>query len=684
MQDYQLVLQIIDKATPALSKVQQSAMQTSKGVERVEKSVKQTNSTVQNSLSGLKGYAAALGGMFAATQLLSFGRDVVQVGSNFEAAMSNVKAVSAATGVEMELLKDKAKELGSTTQFSATQSAEALGFMAMAGMKANESITALPSVLNLAAAGGIDLGRAADIATNAMSGYGFGVSELGRVNDVFSKTITTANVDMSMLAESFKYVAPLAKQAGWQFEEVSAAIGIMADAGIQGSMAGTALRGAISSLLKPSKEAQKELNRLKVSPVDKKGNLKSLDTILTELQKNGASTKDLFTLFGAEGASAMAVLMESTKGGEKSLHSYTETLKNSKGTAEQIAKTKTENFAGSVKNLESAMEGLKIEIFEAVSPALGLFVNDMTGAIQSDQSWITSLKSGVEWIRSNWTFITDSFKGAAVVIGIATAAVLALNTALWLNPAVWIAAAVIGLAAAVGYAYAEFETFRAVAWATWGVLEAVFSNIWTAGKQAIGGTMQLIGGLVDAFKALMDGDFQKAGAAILKAQEGIQQAVIGTAKLAMPTLLIDEKVVGAAIEGFGKGKKDFQKSQDARFDEMDNAAVRAYQNKQLEEQKKAALEKQKNAATTLDPTKNPTLDPTAPTKDLATNQNNKEMGGSSSVSSTAPKNFTITIGNLVENLTISTTNLKEGAGEIKRAVSEVLANAVNDSQLVID
>lgn len=294
--------------------------------------------------------------------LAGVGLTAIKMSGDFESSMNRVKAVSGASGDEMEQLKEQAKELGATTQFSASQAADAMGFLAMAGFKTNEIMTALPGVLNLAAAGNLELADAADIASNILSGYGLKVEEIGRLNDVLAKTFTSANVDMRMLGESFKYVGPVASSAGIQFEEAAAAIGLLGNAGIQGSEAGTALRGAISGLLKPSNEAAETMKRLGVSATDSKGQLLPLHQIIGQLEKSGAKTADMMTIFGLEAGPAMQALVSQGSG---ALSGLTKELENSGGTAEEVAKTQMEGFNGQLNELKSAFEGLMISIGES-------------------------------------------------------------------------------------------------------------------------------------------------------------------------------------------------------------------------------------------------------------------------------------------------------------------------------
>jgi TP901 family phage tail tape measure protein len=291
--------------------------------------------------------------------ITALGVNVVRTAGNFQASMNRVKAISGATGTEFKQLTNLAKDLGSTTQFSASEAADALGFLSMAGFSATDSMTALPGVLNLAAAGQLGLADAADIASNILSGYGFQAKDISRVNDVLAKTFTSANVDTRMLGESFKYVGPVAASAKLEFEEVSAAIGLLGNAGIQGSEAGTALRGSIARLLKPTGEVEETLKKLGVRVTDTRGELLPLVDIVGQLEKAGASTADMMTIFGLEAGPAMTALVSQGSG---ALRTLTQDLRDSGGTAEHIATVQMEGFNGALASLKSAWEGLLIAV----------------------------------------------------------------------------------------------------------------------------------------------------------------------------------------------------------------------------------------------------------------------------------------------------------------------------------
>jgi TP901 family phage tail tape measure protein len=288
--------------------------------------------------------------------------------------------VSGATGPELTKLTDLAKEMGRTTQFSASDAADALGFLGMAGFKTNEMMTALPGVLNLAAAGSIDLATAADIASNVLSGYGLKVEQLSHVNDVLAKTASSTNTDVAGLGETFKYAGPVAAAAGISFEECAAMAGQMGQAGIQASQAGTALRGGLSRLLKPTKMVSKALSKLGVTVDDGHGKLRPMVDIMGDLQKAGASTADMISIFGTEAGPAFMAVMSQ---GVPALSSLTDSLKNSDGSAKRMADTMNSGAQGAINSMKSAFEGLQILLAEKLLPGLTGVVKFLTGVISA-------------------------------------------------------------------------------------------------------------------------------------------------------------------------------------------------------------------------------------------------------------------------------------------------------------
>lgn len=320
---------------------------------------------------GLKATTAAITGTSVALE--GIGLAAVKAGSDFEAQMSRVKAISGATGTEFEKLKDQAIQLGADTSFSASQAAEGMENLAAAGFNVNETLDAMPGLLDLAAASGEDLSKSSDIAASAVRGFGLEAKQTGHVADVLAANANKTNSSVSETGEAMKYVAPLARAAGLSFEETAAAIGIMANAGIQGSQAGTTLRAAISRLSNPTEDMTAAIEELGISFYDSNGKMKSLTEQVGMLQKATSGMTDeqknnyMVTLYGQEALSGMLALMNE---GEGALNDLTEAYKSCDGTAKETAKTMQDNLQGAVEQLKGSAESLGIVFYEKVSNSL--------------------------------------------------------------------------------------------------------------------------------------------------------------------------------------------------------------------------------------------------------------------------------------------------------------------------
>lgn len=320
---------------------------------------------------GLKTAATTITG--TAVALEGIGIAAVKAGSDFEAQMSRVKAISGATGTEFEKLKDQAIQLGADTSFSASQAAEGMENLAAAGFTTNEIMEAMPGLLDMAAASGEDLASSSEIAASTLRGFGLEAEEAGHVADVLAENANRTNAAVSDTGEAMKYVAPLARAAGISFEETAAAIGIMANAGIKGSQAGTTLRGAISRLSKPTDDMRDAMEELGISFYDSNGKMKSLSeqvgmlegafSGMTDEQKNNY----LVTLYGQEALSGMLALINE---GQGSLTDLTKSYENCDGSAKKAADTMRDNLKGAIDELGGSAESLGIVFYEEVSGSL--------------------------------------------------------------------------------------------------------------------------------------------------------------------------------------------------------------------------------------------------------------------------------------------------------------------------
>ena len=318
--------------------------------------------------------------------IIGIGTAAVIAGSNFESAMSEVEAISGAVGKEFDALRDQAKDLGATTMFSASEAAAGMSFLARAGFETTDILGAMPGLLDLAAAGNIDLASAADIASNIMSGFALSASEASSVSDVLAKAAASSNTNVEQLGTAMSFAAPIAKGLGLSIEETSAAIGIFSDAGIQGSRAGTALRGGLTRLTKPSKEAQELMEELGFSAFDTSGQFIGLEGVVGKLESATSNmtqeqrAQALATIFGQEAMSAWSALVDS---GTDTLSELTGELKNSEGFAAETAATMQDNLGGSLKELTSALEGAAIELSEVLIPAIKGITEFITGAVRA-------------------------------------------------------------------------------------------------------------------------------------------------------------------------------------------------------------------------------------------------------------------------------------------------------------
>ncbi|NMB25453.1 MAG: phage tail tape measure protein [Firmicutes bacterium] len=330
----------------------------------------------------LKENRALIAGAFAASAG-AIGLSV-KTAADFEAAMSRVGAVSRASDEDMRLLSDTARELGATTVFSASQAAEGMQYLAMAGFQTNEIIQAMPGLLDTAAAAQLDLGSASNIVSNILKGFDISAEHAGQVADVLTATFTTSNTSLQSLGESMKMVAPVAAGLGISVEETAAMVGKLGDMGIQGSMAGTALRTVLTSLASPSSEAAKQMSALGVQVTDNSGNMLPMVNIIDQLTRATAGmgeaqrTAFLETLAGRQGITSLTALMAV---GADQIEDYTANLRDSAGVAGDVARRQMDNLQGTMKELGSAVEGAQIAIGTAFIPVMRLGARIVTALV---------------------------------------------------------------------------------------------------------------------------------------------------------------------------------------------------------------------------------------------------------------------------------------------------------------
>lgn len=318
----------------------------------------------QTAVAAIGGVSAAMGGI--ATY-------AVKVGTSFEAGMSEVAAISGATASELDSLTEKAKEMGAKTKFSATESAEAFKYMAMAGWQTSDMLNGIDGVMNLAAASGEDLASVSDIVTDALTAFGLQAKDSAHFADVLAQASSRSNTNVGLMGYTFKYVAPVAGALGYSIEDMAVAIGLMANAGIKGEQAGTQLRGVLSRMSLPTEKVQTAMDKLGLSLTDSEGNMKSFAEVMQDMRAGFSKLTDAEkTTYAAMlgGQEAMSGLLAIVNASDEDFNNLTAAIAASDGTAQKMADTMNDNLQGAFTIMKSAAEGFGITVYESMQTPL--------------------------------------------------------------------------------------------------------------------------------------------------------------------------------------------------------------------------------------------------------------------------------------------------------------------------
>lgn len=338
-------------------------------------------------LGGISFKATAAGLATTMVAVTALGGSAIATGKDFSAGMSNVQAISGATAEDMVKLRSKAKDLGASTVFTATESSEAMQYMAMAGWKTNDMLNGMEGVMNLAAAAGSDLATTSDIVTDGLTAFGLSAKDSNTFADVLAATATSANTNVEMMGETFKMVGATAGALGYSIQDVSLATGLMANAGIKSSQAGTSLRSFMSRLAKPTKESKTAMDKLGISITNSDGSMKSFKEIMQETRSAMSGlTKDQKASYAAmlAGKTGMSGLLSIVNSSEQDYNKLAKAIDNSSGAAKKMAGIKLDNLQGDITLLKSAWEGFQIELFDNSELPL-------RGAIKEVISWVNRL-----------------------------------------------------------------------------------------------------------------------------------------------------------------------------------------------------------------------------------------------------------------------------------------------------
>ncbi len=380
---------------------------------KAKSALSEFSSLGKTALNGVKTAISAAGAAMAGMAAYS-----VKVGSDFEAGMSKVSAISGAAGSELDALTDKAKEMGAKTKFSATEAASAFEYMAMAGWKTEDMLNGIEGIMNLAAASGEDLAVTSDIVTDALTGFGMQASDSAHFADVLATASSNSNTNVGMMGETFKYVAPVAGALGFSAEDCAVAIGLMANSGIKASQAGTTLRQIFTNLVKPTDKMQAAMDQLGFSLIDTEGNTKSLDTVMGELRARFAELTETekaqyaATLAGKEGMSGFLAIVNAS---DADFNSLTAAIGNADGAAEKMAETMNDNLKGSITIAGSALEGFGIKVYEKMEAPLKEAVDIGTDCINRLSSAFDSggLNGVVEEAGEIFNELADDIAGSS-------------------------------------------------------------------------------------------------------------------------------------------------------------------------------------------------------------------------------------------------------------------------------
>ena len=455
--------------------------------------------------------------------IAGLGTAAVKTISDFESAMSKVSAISGATGSDLDALNQKAQEMGLKTKFSATESAEAFTYMAMAGWKTEDMLQGIDGIMALAAADGLDLATTSDIVTDALTAFGLSADDSGHFADVLAAAASNANTNVSFLGESFKYAAPVAGALGYSAEDTAIALGLMASAGIKGSQGGTALRSSLSRLIKPTGDAAALMEQYGLSMTNADGSMKSLGEVMEMLRtkmgglSEAEQAQAAATLFDQDAMSGMLAVINAS---DSDYEKLTSAIYGADGAAQQMADTMLDNLSGQLTLLKSALEGLAIQIGEILMPYIKQFVQWLQNLVQKLQEMTPEQKEQiVKWAAFAAAIGPVLLAVGKLVTGIGNVisvfdklktAILAVKGAL-----VAVKGAIAGISAPVVAVVAVIGTLVAAFATLWKINEEFRNKITAIWNQIKGTFVKLCQGIVDRLNKL-GFDFENIGE-VLKA-----------------------------------------------------------------------------------------------------------------------------------------------------------------------
>ncbi len=445
--------------------------------------------------------------------VMGLGTAAVKTAADFDSGMSKVAAISGATGDDLQALRDKAREMGSKTKFSASEAAEAMEYMAMAGWKTADMLGGIEGIMNLAAASGESLATTSDIVTDALTAFGLKADDAGHFSDVLAAASSNANTNVSMMGETFKYAAPIAGALGFSVEDTAEAIGLMANAGIKGSQAGTSLRTIMNNLAGEVKICGSALGEVTIQTTNADGSMRDLSAILADCRGAFSQLSESEQAAAVEalvGKNAMSGFLALMNAAPEDIDKLSGAIENCDGKSAEMAATMQDNLAGQLTILKSQLEELAISFGEILMPAIRSIVSGIQGFVDK----LNSMDEGTKKVIVTIALVAAAIGPVLIIVGKIISAVgtimtivpkvagaikavkgafAGLNAVMAANPIILVIAAIAALVAAFIYLWNTSDEFRqfwidlwenikAVAIAVWEAISTFFSQAWEAIK----------------------------------------------------------------------------------------------------------------------------------------------------------------------------------------------------------
>ena len=536
--------------------LQREIIETTEELKRLEEQARQSSTAVQEiaakgeKLKDMGDKVTGVGEKFlpATVAVAGLGTAAVKTAADFDSQMSKVSAISGATGDDLDKLREKAREMGAKTKFSASEAGAAFEYMAMAGWKTEDMLGGIEGIMNLAAASGEDLATTSDIVTDALTAFGLSASDSGHFADVLAAASSNANTNVSMMGETFKYAAPIAGALGFSVEDTAEAIGLMANAGIKGSQAGTSLRTIMNNLAGEVKICGANIGEVTIQTTNADGSMRELSDILADCRVAFSQLSESEQAAAAEtlvGKNAMSGFLALMNAGEGDINKLSSAIENCDGTSQKMAETMQDNLEGQLTILKSQLQELAISFGEILMPV----VRDFVSGLQKLVDWFNGLSDGTKRLITTLALLVAAIGPVLIVVGKVMSAVGTIMTwapkiagavstvmswgpkiasaigvvkgalsSLWAvlmaNPIVLIIAAIAALVAAFVYLWNHSEAFR-----------NFWINLWENIKTAVTTVVQAIGTFLTEAWAAISTAAQTAWTAISTFFSGIWEGI---------------------------------------------------------------------------------------------------------------------------------------------------------------